>query len=175
MMQLSMKPIPKFEGLYSATSNGTIYSHRTGKELKSKEHRNGYLAVCLVDNNGVHKDFLVQRLVCLAYHGHPTAKQTDVNHIDHNKSNNRPDNLEWCTRSENMRAAIRFGVMERQKAAVAHSNTKRRKPVVGIDHDGNEAVRFESITDARKNGYAKVSDVLLGNRKTAGGLVWRYL
>lgn len=173
MTRLSMKPIPGFENLYSATTAGTIYSHRSHKELRDKVHSNGYHVVCLVTKDGLHKDYLVHRLVCLAYHGSPNESQTDVNHIDHNKANNKPENLEWCTRSENMRAAIAFGAMDKQRKAVSKANTKRRKPVVGIDKNGNEVVRFESITDARRNGYAKVSDVLLGNRKTAGGLVWR--
>ncbi|RVU97036.1 hypothetical protein EII22_08875 [Coriobacteriales bacterium OH1046] len=171
---LSMVPIPGFEDTYSATDAGTIYSHRARRELKAKRHSNGYLAVCLVDKNGVYKDFLVHRLVCLAYHGAPEQHQTDVNHIDHIKSDNRPENLEWCTRSENMRAAIAFGAMDGQRKAVSRSNAARRKPVIGSDKGGNDLAWFESVTEARMNGYAKVSDVLLGNRKTAGGLFWRY-
>jgi hypothetical protein len=142
--------------------------------LKGKKHPNGYMAVCLTLKDGSHKDFLVHRLVCLAFHGAPTREQTDVNHIDHNKQNNRPENLEWCTRSENMRAAVRFGAMDRQRKAVAESNKRRSKPVIGTTIDGKEVVRFESITAARKGGYSKVSNVLSGEQKTAGGLYWRY-
>ena len=45
----------------------------------------------------------VHRLICEAFHGLGPTDKRDVDHIDRNRSNNRPENLHWCSRSENCR------------------------------------------------------------------------
>jgi hypothetical protein len=47
------------------------------------------------------KRFLVHRLVAQAFCGKPKRWQTEVNHLDCDRLNNRAENLEWCTRKEN--------------------------------------------------------------------------
>lgn len=54
--------------------------------------------------------FRLHRLVAEHFIGDPLPKETDVNHKDGNKQNNSASNLEWCTRSENMKHAIRTGL-----------------------------------------------------------------
>ncbi len=44
----------------------------------------------------------VHRVVATAFHGDPPSKGHVVDHIDTNKENNRPDNLRWVTRAENL-------------------------------------------------------------------------
>lgn len=44
----------------------------------------------------------VHRIVALAFHGEPLSKEYIVDHIDTNKQNNRPENLRWLTRLENI-------------------------------------------------------------------------
>jgi hypothetical protein len=44
----------------------------------------------------------VHRIVATAYHGEPPTKEHVVDHIDTNKQNNRPENLRWVTRLENI-------------------------------------------------------------------------
>lgn len=44
----------------------------------------------------------VHRIVATAFHGEPPTPQHVVDHIDTNKRNNRPENLRWVTRLENI-------------------------------------------------------------------------
>jgi len=44
----------------------------------------------------------IHRIVATAFHGEPPTKEHVVDHIDTNKQNNRPDNLRWVTRLENI-------------------------------------------------------------------------
>lgn len=166
-----MVPIPGLEGLYSATSEGEIFSHRSLRYLKRKKHANNYYVVCVVDSDGEVHDILVHRLVCLAFHGYPKIWQTDVNHIDCDKSNNRPENLEWCTRKQNMQSAIKSGIPI-GKGSRGGSNQK--VPVVGCNDSGDVVEAFMSISDAAKAGYNNVSiSYRSSGVRTSGGLHWR--
>ncbi len=44
----------------------------------------------------------VHRIVATAFHGQPPTDQHVVDHIDTNRSNNRPENLRWVTKLENV-------------------------------------------------------------------------
>jgi hypothetical protein len=166
-------PILEYEGRYSATSDGHIYSHITDKVLSEKPHSSGYSAISLMGFDGKRHDLLVHRLICFAFHGAPKQGQTDVNHINCDKKDNRPENLEWCSRSENMRHAKSMGLMERQSRAVSISNLKKSHPVAGFDASGNEVIRFPSVAEAKRNGYSSIDNALSGRHSTCHGLTWR--
>jgi hypothetical protein len=91
---------------YFVCSNGQIL----GKYgfLYLKRDREGYQTVRLC-SNGKFSYPKVHRLVASAFIPNPEGK-SEVNHIDGNKSNNNVDNLEWCTKSENMKHAYKLGL-----------------------------------------------------------------
>ncbi len=72
-------------------------------------HSAGYVAVTLQEDR-VSVGRLVHRLVAEAFHG-PIPAGQEVNHIDGVKTNNRPSNLEYVTRQQNIRHAMRIGLM----------------------------------------------------------------
>jgi len=71
---------------------------RHGKIHNTFEEKNGYLRTTINDKpKGIH------RLVCLAFHGLPKDEKLCVNHKNGIKTDNRPENLEWVSWSENER------------------------------------------------------------------------
>lgn len=99
-----------FEGLYMVSNQGRIMAvpkrtHRDGFVMSQPTGRNGYKTVHL-RNGKTEKRPSVHRVVATAFIPNPD-NLPEVNHIDGNKSNNRVENLEWCTRSENLIHAIR--------------------------------------------------------------------
>lgn len=92
---------------YEASSEGRIKNSKTGRIMKTAFNSRGYEQVCLRDNKRqVTKR--VHRLVAEAFHD--GNNELDVNHIDGNKRNNHADNLEFCTRQDNVQHAFDNGL-----------------------------------------------------------------
>lgn len=131
------KDIPCYENLYQASNLGRVrtndgkitYTKRhgarrwKGRVLKNKtkvvNKHTGYRINLWKD--GKPKDWLVARLVCMAFYGIPkdfdlttTGQRITVNHKDGNRLNNKVDNLEWCTLKENVQHAFRTGLVKTQ-------------------------------------------------------------
>lgn len=89
---------------YSVRDNGAVlrYPLKNGKRPRPTDNnwsfgklsrKTGYLEIASVR---------IHRIVATAFHSEPQTKEHVVDHIDTNKQNNRPDNLRWVTRLENI-------------------------------------------------------------------------
>lgn len=133
-MGIYMKPIPCYMGIYSASSDGRIYSHartdskgnkRQGKWLKQVNDSDGYPRVHLCVS-AVRRKFQVHRLVAMAFFSNAENKPA-VNHINGVKTNNHIDNLEWVTTKENINHAVKTGLIVNLRDSVSGQFIKQGK------------------------------------------------
>lgn len=80
------------------------------RELKTWENPYGYL-LCELGHKDRRACVFVHRVIAFAllpFVG--DSRDLDVNHLDGNKQNNSPENLQWCTRSLNVKHAWDIGL-----------------------------------------------------------------
>lgn len=130
------KSIEGYEKSYEISSCGRIKSkdrkiidgrNLKGKLLKGGSYPNGYRFMNL-RKNGVNKSHLIHRLVAKAFIPNPNNYPV-VNHLDGDKSNNKLENLEWCTQADNLYHAVKTNQMEsickiRRKVTIKHNDKK---------------------------------------------------
>lgn len=93
------KDIEGFTG-YQISNMGRIWSCKTNRLLNPYHNNRGYLMINIKADDGERKHVLVHRLVALHFIDNPKGKP-EVNHINHIRDDNRVENLEWVTKSEN--------------------------------------------------------------------------
>lgn len=168
-----------YEGIYMVSNFGRIKSlprmifngngHYLSKEkiLNGSKNINGYLQVELLG-----KPTLIHRIVAHEFIPNQETKP-QVNHINGNKTDNRVENLEWCTNGENQIHAYKNGLNKRSEKA-----GKPKRKVCQIDLKTGETIRiFESIADVKKHfgkNKVNISQVCNGNRKSCLGFGWKY-
>jgi hypothetical protein len=102
------RPIPGHPG-YEASSTGEVRSLKRGRVKVLRAHLSrGYLSVTLCLNGKI-KTGLVNRLVCMAFHGEPPFNGAQAAHGDGCRTNNVPSNLSWKTCKANHADRIRHG------------------------------------------------------------------
>ena len=92
------KNVIGYEGLYEVSSIGNVRNVKRNTLLRFSNNQ-GYIQVYLY-KNGIRKGFRVHRLIAQAFLPNPN-NLPQVNHLDEDKTNNRVDNLEWCTAKYN--------------------------------------------------------------------------
>lgn len=165
------KDVPGYSGLYQVSNLGRVKSlgridsnrHLVRERILKQSNRgNGYKVVVLYSKG--HKMFAVHRLVALAFHPNPD-RLPQINHKNEIKTDNRAENLEWCTAKYNNA----YGTA-RERAAKSHSKAVGQYTTGGI-----LVATYDRIKDAREKYGSHIFSVLAGRRKTAGGFVWKYI
>lgn len=164
------------------SSSGKFINWREGRQL-IPFHSRKYLTVKFT-NAGIERSFLIHRLVAKAFIPIPekylqqgyTWNTLEVNHIDGNTENNFVNNLEWCTKRENMDHAVRTGLIPPGKKG---GSSPRARKVAMYDLEGNLVHIFDSVTDAGLffgiNRISHITAVCRGTRFTSCCHIFRYV
>jgi len=131
-------PVPGYEGRLEITRGGRVRSvartvrsrYNSTRRLPTRELKpflaNGGYPAVQVHVGAKRKNVFLHRAIALLFVPNPESKP-HVNHLDGNKANCRPENLEWCTHAENMAHAARNGWMK------GNSGPGERSPAAKLD------------------------------------------
>ena len=118
------EPVKGFEGYYEVSNTGKVLGIermvvlksglRTIKSrfLKTRINNYGYTEVRLTKDGKTTTTF-IHILLAKAFIPNP-YKKLEVNHINGIKTDNRIENLEWCTHSENINHAYQSGLLQKR-------------------------------------------------------------
>ncbi|ENW7464033.1 TPA: NUMOD4 motif-containing HNH endonuclease [Escherichia coli] len=164
MMSLEVgEYIPGYEGKYSVTKDGRVYSHLRGRFLNPSPDNKGYLRVTLC-SDGIQKTLKVHRLVAQLFIPNPYCKP-EVNHINGDKSDNAIWNLEWCTCSENLKHAFSIGL--KSAKGVFNGRAKLSETDV-IDIRNSVGMKLSELSTKYGVSEMQISTIRRGN-------AWRHL
>ncbi|MGN1370900.1 MAG: HNH endonuclease [Candidatus Coprovivens sp.] len=142
---------------YKVSNRGRVINAKNYKLLKPFDNGTGYNSVYLYKDKKRYTK-RVHRLVAEEFVD-KISEGNEVNHIDGNKKNNFADNLEWCTRKENMKHAYILGLVKPDR---------KRKMVVILE----TGEIFRSISECARyiNGNSSnISACLKRRRRTHKG------
>jgi hypothetical protein len=179
------RDIPKYEGYYQASSLGRVRSlkdrgrGKAGAILSPGINRLGYHFL-LLSKASKKRCIFVHRLVLAAFVGERVIG-TEVNHIDSNKANNRPQNLEYVTHRQNMAHAVRNNLMP---AGDRHWSKTHPERVLRGEQNAQAKLTDDNVLDIRcRLAYGvkgvvlareySVSDMLISKIKRRE--IWKHL
>lgn len=169
---MEWKEVPNYEGLYDLRSDGLLYSHpratTKGGYSYGGKVGNGYLKFTL-SKNGIEEHKRANRLVWEVFVG-PIPDGYDIHHKNHNRQDNRLENLELILLSEHTKEHID----DRTNGAIKSNSI----PINQYTFDGELLATYNSATEASRIlniNQSNISACCLGKRKSAGGYVWQYV
>jgi hypothetical protein len=138
---------------YQICEDGTLLNILTGKLKKWSKDSNGYMR-CTIWINGKSKTISQHRILAESFIDNPEHK-LQVNHKNGIKNDNKLDNLEWVTQSENTLHSFANGLQQ------------VTKPNMMSVIDKVSGTLYESISEAsRQTGWSvsHLRNMLLNNR-----------
>jgi len=150
-----------FSGYWLDLDSQQVWSEKYKKWMKPWKNRDGYVCVRLTDINKKQlTDILLSRLVWTMANGRQIPDGYQVNHIDEDKNNNNPSNLELVTAKENSnhgtrnaRVAAAMRGKKKTPEHVAKVAAAQSKAVAQLTLDGQLVQTWPSTMEAGRNGW----------------------
>ena len=171
------KDIEGYEGLYQVSNLGRVRSldfeweafngkaickfKNKGKILKGNKTgvKRNYLAV-----NLQHHTIKIHRLVAKAFVPNP-CNYPEVNHIDGNTFNNRADNLEWVTGSQNVNHAFKTGLARSGEKTHSHKLSVEQVKQIRKEYIcGDKEYGAKPLARKYKVSHSTISDIVQGKK-----------
>lgn len=149
-MNITGRPVVGYEGRYSVTDDGRVYSHKNAVWLKPANTPEGYPAVNL-RKDGKSRTWRVARLVAIAWIENP-GNFPVINHLDGDKGNSAASNLEWCTHSRNLLHAYETGLHGPATPTLREAIQK-----VGLSNRKFSAEQIDEMRSMRSAGVSQRS------------------
>ena len=143
-------PIQGYEGLYDVSNYGRIRSHDYRKKgvtqiLRTHASKGYYIKVGL-RKDGKKRYFRVHRLVAIAFLPPPQSGQTQVEHVNCDKRDNRVQNLRWCSPKGNM-----ANPLTRYHLSISHMCPP---PEIRAHYSAGQKRRFARERETKTGRYA---------------------
>lgn len=122
------RPVVGTDGKYEVSSLGRVRNAKTGKVCVASVSDRGYLRL---HRRSIHGTSRVHRMVAIAFLG-PVPPGMEVNHINGNKADNRVVNLEYTSRSGNMKHGFKAGIIKRRLGEDRHQSKLKNHHVLYI-------------------------------------------
>ena len=183
------KDIPNYEGLYQVSNMGRVKSldrYVVSKRPQDSIERKrfypstilkaffyGNYLMCHIGINRKMKAVKYHRLVCSVFHPNPKGLP-EVNHLNEIKTDNRAENLEWCSRVHN----ARWGTSIKRSSIARKNNADLSLVVYQFTLDGKFVEKYPSATEAERKTGIKMTNILsvCHNKRasSAGGFLWSF-
>lgn len=158
------KDVVGYEGRYVVSNMGNVREVGAATNLKQYGSGNGYLIVSLNDGSK-RKNRLLHRVIATAFIANPDNKP-QVNHINGIGVDNRLENLEWVTVSENQRHAVRTGLSKFTSVTgenAVHSKLKESDVLEIINLRLVEKLKYRVIGEKYGVSMAVIVEIFRGN------------
>ena len=112
---------------YVISRKGVLIRKSTGMLIQPSKAATGYYTFRMTGDDGATGNRLRHRILCMAFKPYRfDIENLDVNHIDGIPGNDQLENLEWCTRSENLNHAYTLGLRnDNHEVSVRDTNTNQ--------------------------------------------------
>jgi hypothetical protein len=161
-----MKDVAGYEGLYSVTRDGKVWSHTSGRWRKLQKGRRGkgYLWIQLWKDD-VGTPFYAHQLVAIAFIPNPDGKET-VNHKDGDVENNSVENLEWLTHQEQQDHAWTEGLTNNhgERCGTAKLTNTQADEIIDLFKVGTKLSQAK-VAEMYGINQSQVSRILSGARR----------